>query len=157
MKPPPRPRILSGATYEYMTTCGKVYITVNSLYGTPVEVFVSMGKAGGCAAATLESIARLVSKALRSGLDLTSTIRTMDSISCRGSVIDRGVTVQSCPDAIAKALNEESKTAKATWEVVEQLRQEPTSGKTEDTDKDGDKDKDKDGDKDKSRSGAKQR
>lgn len=45
-----RPEVLYGETRQRMTGCGKLYVTCNKTpKGSLNEVFVTMGKAGGCA------------------------------------------------------------------------------------------------------------
>jgi ribonucleoside-diphosphate reductase alpha chain len=88
-----------------MTGCGKLYVTVNEdENGKPFELFSMMGKAGGCAASQAEAISRMVSTALRSGIDPKVVIKHLKNITCHrpfGFGPDR---VTSCSDAIAKSL-----------------------------------------------------
>ena len=70
----------------------------------PFEVFTQMGKAGGCAASQLEAIGRLVSLALRCGLDTHSVIEQLNGIRCPNPSWEKGGRIFSCADAIAKVV-----------------------------------------------------
>ena len=77
-----RPRTLFGPTQKIGTGHGNMYITINTIEsGGPLEVFGTLGKAGGCNSASLEAISRLRSLALSTG-----------------------VLIRSCPDAFATPL-----------------------------------------------------
>ena len=62
-----------------------------------------MGKAGGCDSAQLEAISRLVSLALRSGIDPDAVLEQLRGITCCPAW-DEGTLVRSGPDAVALAL-----------------------------------------------------
>lgn len=102
-----RPRIVNGRTIKVMTGCGKLYITINEDEdGNPFEVFAMMGKGGGCAAAQIEAISRMVSISLRAGITADTLVKHLRNITCHrpyGFGPDR---INSCGDAIAKALEE---------------------------------------------------
>ena len=67
--PRERPRQTQGITERVRTGHGNMYVTVNlDGEGMPFEVFGTMGKAGGCDAALLEAVSRLVSLACVPGL-----------------------------------------------------------------------------------------
>jgi len=68
------------------------------------EVFSSLGKAGGCASAQLESTCRLISLALRSGVDASAIVKHIRGIRCPSIAWEQGHSILSCPDAIATVL-----------------------------------------------------
>ncbi|MCM8793803.1 MAG: vitamin B12-dependent ribonucleotide reductase [Candidatus Omnitrophica bacterium] len=104
--PRPRPEVMRGTTTKINTGCGNLYITINEdEEGHPFEVFMQMGKAGGCAASQLEAIGRLVSLALRSGIDPVPIIEQLRGIRCPSPSWENGGTrIFSCADAIARVL-----------------------------------------------------
>jgi ribonucleoside-diphosphate reductase alpha chain len=104
ISPRKRPQELQGRTIEMSTGCGKLYVTINADEKGPFEVFASLGKAGGCAAAQTEATARLVSQGLRAGIDPEFMVKQLKGIRCH---IPHGLGEQemlSCADAIGKAL-----------------------------------------------------
>jgi ribonucleoside-diphosphate reductase alpha chain len=104
-QPKPRPDVTCGVTRSIMTGCGKMYVTVNEdEQGVPFELFNSIGKAGGCASAQSEAIGRLVSLALRSGVNPEIIVKQLKGISCHLPVWQNGLRILSCADAIGKAL-----------------------------------------------------
>ena len=96
-----RPAIIEGITARIQCGCGKIYLTLNFDEDKPFEVFDVMGKAGGCAAATSEAMARLLSWGLRSGASLEDAIKHLRGIQCHQPVHEGA---KSCPDAIGMAL-----------------------------------------------------
>lgn len=105
--PRKRPTTTIGSTKEVKAGCGKIYVTVNQdEQGMPFEVFTRVGKGGGCAAAQSESLGRLVSLALRSGVGSELIIKEMKGIGCHQPAWGEGGRVASCSDAIAKVLEQ---------------------------------------------------
>jgi ribonucleoside-diphosphate reductase alpha chain len=102
--PRKRPKVTSGITERVSTGCGYIYVTVNFDDQGISEVFSTLGKAGGCAAAQLEAISRLISLALRSGVDVDSIARHLRGIRCPSIAWEQGHAVMSCADAIASVL-----------------------------------------------------
>jgi len=79
-------------------------VTVNEDEHGLFEVFTSMGKTGGCVASFTEAIARLISVALRSGIEVEEIIEQLKGIRCPMPRWDEGAVIRSCADAIAKAI-----------------------------------------------------
>ena len=105
--PKPRPEVTIGTTTKVATGCGNLYITVNQDEdGNFVEVFTQMGKAGGCAASQLEAIGRLVSLALRGGIDSKVVIEQLKGIRCPSPSWANGKKIFSCADALSRVLEE---------------------------------------------------
>ncbi|MBN1152639.1 MAG: vitamin B12-dependent ribonucleotide reductase, partial [Dehalococcoidia bacterium] len=102
--PRARPKITRGVTERVTTGCGNMYVTINFDEQGPCEAFATLGKAGGCAAAQLEAISRLISNALRCGLDLNSIVKNLRGIRCPSIAWEQGKAVMSCADAIAGVL-----------------------------------------------------
>ena len=71
----PRPRALTGKTYNVETPVGKAFITINENGGEqPFEAFINTAKAGSETAAVSEAIGRLISYILR----MTSSVKPTD-------------------------------------------------------------------------------
>jgi len=107
--PRPRPAVVRGVTRKIATGCGNLYVTMNEDEHGLFEVFARLGKAGGCADAQLEAVGRLVSLCLRSGVKPNDIIKQLKAIRCPNPLLARGGPVLSCPDAIAKALEDHIK------------------------------------------------
>lgn len=102
-----RPKAMTGRTYLVMTGCGKLYITINEDEdGNAFEIFSTMGKAGGCASSQAEAISRMVSIALRSGIDPKNIVKHLKNITCHRPYGFGAERVTSCADAIAKTIEE---------------------------------------------------
>jgi ribonucleoside-diphosphate reductase alpha chain len=111
LAPRPRPEVTAGTTEKVKTGCGNLYITVNRDELGICEVFTSTGKAGGCPSQS-EATARLVSLALRSGVDIQAIIDQLKGIRCLSTVSRKNggeIKVLSCPDAIGKAIEQNLK------------------------------------------------
>jgi ribonucleoside-diphosphate reductase alpha chain len=127
IKPKARRDVIHGSTWKIRTGCGNLYVTVNEDEdGNLFEIFNQIGKAGGCAASQSEAIGRLVSLALRSGVDPGDIIRQLKGISCHTPVWYREGKILSCSDAVAKAiewhLNEKGERPRADAPAIGQIR-----------------------------------
>jgi ribonucleoside-diphosphate reductase alpha chain len=88
------------------TPLGKVYLTLNTADGLPFELFAQLGRAGSDVAAFTEGIARLVSLALRCGVDPQEVADELAGIGGQRSVGFGPNRVKSVPDAISQFLGE---------------------------------------------------
>jgi len=104
LTPRRRTKVTTGTTERVTTGCGHIYVTVNSDEHGICEVFSTLGKAGGCASAQLEATCRLISQALRSGIDVASVVSQLRGIRCPSIAWEEGKAVLSCADAIASVL-----------------------------------------------------
>jgi len=104
LTPRRRSKVTTGVTERVTTGCGYIYVTVNSDERGICEVFSTLGKAGGCASAQLEATCRLISLALRSGVDVASVVRQLRGIRCPSIAGEEGKSILSCADAIASVL-----------------------------------------------------
>jgi len=104
LTPRRRPKVTRGITERVTTGCGYIYVTVNFDDKGICEVFTSLGKAGGCASAQLEATSRLISLALRAGIDIASVTKHLRGIRCPSVAWEEGRAVISCADAIASVL-----------------------------------------------------
>lgn len=101
--PRPRPEVTTGFTEKVRIGCGNLYITVNYDENGICEVFTNTGRAGGCPSQS-EATARLVSIALRSGIDEKSIVEQLKGIRCPSTIRQKGLNVLSCPDAIGRMI-----------------------------------------------------
>jgi len=107
--PRPRPRKTTGTTIKSKTGCGSLFITLNKDEKGLFEIFTNLGKAGGCPSQS-EATARILSVALRSGVEPEVLIEQLRGIRCLSTVTRRrsnkDIDVLSCPDAIARAMQD---------------------------------------------------
>jgi ribonucleoside-diphosphate reductase alpha chain len=99
-----RPELLQGITSKIKTGFGNLYVTINTFNGKPFEVFAQIGKSGYDTMADTEAICRLISLALRSGVDVEEIIDQLRGIGGDSPVFGSGGLIRSVPDAIAKIL-----------------------------------------------------
>lgn len=103
--PRQRPAMTIGVTERVKTGEGTLYVTINEDETGICEVFSTIGKAGGNAAAQSEAISRLISLTLRSGIEPREIVKHLKGISGPTPVWDgNGGQILSTPDAIGKVL-----------------------------------------------------
>ena len=103
--PRQRPHRTVGVTERIKTGEGYLYVTINEDERGLCEVFTTIGKAGGNAAAQSEAISRLISLALRSGIEPREIVKQLKGISGPSPVWDgQGGQILSTPDAIGKVI-----------------------------------------------------
>lgn len=103
IRPRPRPEVTCGYTEKVRIGCGNLYVTVNYDDQGICEVFANVGRAGGCPSQS-EATSRLVSTALRSGMDVESLVEQLKGIRCHSTLRKKGLKVLSCPDAIGRVI-----------------------------------------------------
>jgi ribonucleoside-diphosphate reductase alpha chain len=108
--PRKRPTETRGTSTKVSTGCGSLYITVNYDDKGIFEVFSTLGKSGACSSAQLEAICRLISTALRSGVDVAQIVKQLRGIRCPSIAWEGGKSILSCADAIASVLEKHIKT-----------------------------------------------
>jgi ribonucleoside-diphosphate reductase alpha chain len=99
-----RPDTLDGFTTKMVTGMGNLYVTVTELNGWPFEVFATIGKSGKSTTAKTEAIGRLVSLALRSGVNVEKIVGQLKGICGEHPVFQKDGLVLSIPDAISRVL-----------------------------------------------------
>jgi len=102
--PQERPDTLTSVTDKIKTGFGNLYVTITYFNQKPFEVFASIGKSGYTTMADAEAIGRLVSLALRSGVDPKEVVNQLKGIGGSEPIFTEGGLVTSIPDAIAKVL-----------------------------------------------------
>ena len=95
-----RPDVLFGSTPRIKTGCGNLYMVVNDEGGLARETLVMFGKAGGCASATTQAVARLSSLALSLGASREDVAEKLSGIGCPHPSLE----CISCMDGIAQIL-----------------------------------------------------
>ncbi|MGE5573548.1 MAG: vitamin B12-dependent ribonucleotide reductase [Bacteroidota bacterium] len=105
IRPIERPDRLEGFTDVKATPLGKLFLTLNTVNRHPIELFAQIGKAGSDVAAFTEAIARLVSIALRSGVDPQEIADQLVGIGGSRSIGFGPNRVRSVPDAIGRFLD----------------------------------------------------
>jgi len=103
-----RPQQQEGTTSRRKTGCGYLYLT-DCTEAEYKEVFLRLGKTGGCPAAFLQALAKVISLGLRRKLEVEDVIRMLTDISCPIPMWNGAVQIMSCPDAVAKMLAEDEK------------------------------------------------
>jgi ribonucleoside-diphosphate reductase alpha chain len=100
-----RPDVLYGFTQKVRTGYGQLYLTVNEVEGKPFEVFAVIGKSGKSITAKAEAIGRLVSLALRSGVDVADVVGQLKGIGGENPIFQKKGLLLSLPDAVAWVLD----------------------------------------------------
>jgi ribonucleoside-diphosphate reductase alpha chain len=107
-KPRKRPHAMQGTTTKFKVgNCGNLYVTVNEDEQGVCEVFVNIG-GEGCPPLS-EAVGRLISLALRSGIEINAVLKQIREIRCIGCVSDEDTIVLSCPEAISRAIEAQLK------------------------------------------------
>jgi ribonucleoside-diphosphate reductase alpha chain len=104
LHPKERPTSLPSVTDKIKTGFGNLYITITFQNEKPFEVFASIGKSGYSTMADAEALGRLISLALRSGVEPEEVVQQIKGIGGSEPIFTEGGLIQSIPDAIAKIL-----------------------------------------------------
>jgi len=104
LHPQGRPDSLPSVTDKIKTGFGNLYVTISFNNQKPFEVFASIGKSGYSTMADAEALGRLISTALRSGVEAEEVITQLKGIGGSEPIFTEGGLIQSIPDAIAKVL-----------------------------------------------------
>jgi ribonucleoside-diphosphate reductase alpha chain len=102
--PEERPDTLTSVTDKIKTGFGNLYITITFFNQKPFEVFASIGKSGYSTMADAEAIGRLISLALRSGVDPKELVSQLKGIGGSEPIFTEGGLVTSIPDAVSRVL-----------------------------------------------------
>lgn len=130
LQPIDRPETLNGITKRIATPSGTLWATLNMYENRPFEMFCQIGRAGTDIYAFTESIARLISLALRAGVDPSEVVRQLRGIGGSGQIGFGPNRVLSVPDAIGRMLDQVSATryAGAEWYSPEPGNDEQAAG-----------------------------
>jgi len=104
-KPRYRPDVTHGITERVRVGCGtNLFITINEDEEGLNELFLSLGKSGGCVASHIEAMGRLISLALRSRIEPDEIIIQLRSIRCPSPTFGKEGPILSCADAVGKSV-----------------------------------------------------
>jgi len=136
----PRPRNLTGQTYNISTPLGKAFVTINvNGDSQPFEVFVNTAKAGSDTASVSEAIGRLISYILRLSSPIAPRERLKEvwrQLSGIGGGRSLGFgpnRVRSLPDGVARVLAEYLENTESAFKLDNRDIKNP--GKKENGDK----------------------
>lgn len=106
-----RPSKLSARVHKLDTGNGKMYVTVSSYDGKPIEVFLHVGKSGQVVNTFSEALGRVISIALQNNVSIDSIVKTLIGINSDKPTwtrFDESETkmkqVLSVPDGLAQLL-----------------------------------------------------
>jgi ribonucleoside-diphosphate reductase alpha chain len=105
-RPMERPQILDAKCIKIRTGCASLFTTVSTYEGQVFEVLTNIGRSGGCPQAMTEALCRVISTALRAGVDVEEIVHQLEGIRCPhiGPAMAGDKPILSCPDAIARAI-----------------------------------------------------
>jgi len=117
VQPRSRRDLTNGITERVRIGCGSLFVTVNYDDQGICEVFTNLGRAGGCPSQS-EATGRLLSMALRSGVDPHVLVEQLRGIRCHSTLRQPDLKVLSCPDAIGRVL-EKALASRAKNQLIE--------------------------------------
>lgn len=133
----PRPKALTGRTYNVGTPVGKAFVTINENGGEqPFEAFINTAKAGSETAAVSEAIGRLISYILRMASPTKPTDRLREVVRQLlgiggGRSLGMGPNrVRSLPDGIGQVLDMYLREKSGALPVMDDSRSSPDEGKS---------------------------
>lgn len=98
-----RPKVLESTTTRVKTGCGNLYVIISHNGKDPLEIFASLGKAGGCATCQNEALTRSITLGLKYGIPIGEFITELRNLRCPNPFPGED-GVLSCADGIAKVL-----------------------------------------------------
>lgn len=99
-----RPDELPSFTHKVQTGYGNLYITITEVEGRPFEVFCTIGKSGGSTMAKAEVTGRLISLALKSGIEVDEIVGELLDIDGGKQIAWKDTVIKSIPDAVGQVL-----------------------------------------------------
>jgi len=107
LKPRERAEVLQASNRVIQTGCGPLHVSFARDKQGPYEVRASLGRSGSCSSAQTETISRLLSLCLSSGIDQDLVYRQLRGQRCPKSAVDHGEKIRSCSDGIARVFERE--------------------------------------------------
>ncbi|MDR3101992.1 MAG: adenosylcobalamin-dependent ribonucleoside-diphosphate reductase [Methanocalculaceae archaeon] len=97
-----RPRELDGRTFLAQSGCCRLYITVNTHAGKPMEVFIrTVGT--GCEASS-NALGRSISTGLQNGVPYEKFVKQFAKVSCISALRNKSSEGMSCADVVGKCI-----------------------------------------------------
>lgn len=113
-----RPKTVSGKTTKCTSGCGSLFVTTNVVDGKPYELFVHHSD-GGCQS-NMEAIGRLISLALKEGIEVDEIVGQLSKIKCSNAIRSSKSEGDSCSQIIGKQLMESNrKRSEGLSEIVQ--------------------------------------
>lgn len=102
-----RPSVVSSVTYRVRTGCDQsLYVTVGTVEDRVIEVFLTIGKTGGCHLALNSALGIAISEGLQHGVPLDVYVDALKGVKCdRPVAFPRVDQMFSCPDAVYRILD----------------------------------------------------
>lgn len=97
---------LRGRTFKWKTVPENTYIILSEHEGKLAECFVIVGKGGQTVHGLSEALGRVLSLAMRAGVDLDELIDQLKNIGGADPVWDKGQLLQSIPHCIALSIEQ---------------------------------------------------
>ena len=97
-----RPRELVGRTFLAQSGCCRLYITVNTMDGKPMEVFIRTVGAG-CEASS-NALGRSISTGLQNGVPYEKFVKQFAKVNCVSAIKNKNSEGFSCADVVGKCI-----------------------------------------------------
>ncbi|MEA5036726.1 hypothetical protein SDC9_17417 [bioreactor metagenome] len=97
-----RPRELVGRTFLAQSGCCRLYITVNTMDGKPMEVFIRTVGAG-CEASS-NALGRSISTGLQNGVPYEKFVKQFAKVNCVSAIKNKNSEGMSCADVVGKCI-----------------------------------------------------
>ncbi len=120
IRPRPRPEVLQASNRLIHTGCGPMHVSFARDARGPYEVRAQLGPTGTCASAQTETISRLLSLCLSSGVDQRLVYEQLRGVRCPKGAVDRGDKILSCSDGIARVFERELGLSRQAPEISEE-------------------------------------
>jgi len=98
-----RPKELAGRTYLCQSGCCRLYVTVNLLDGTPMEVFIRTVGNGGCDANS-SALGRAISTGLQNGVPYGKFVKQFAKVNCISAIKNPSSEGHSCADVVGRCI-----------------------------------------------------
>lgn len=129
-----RPKVVGSINVKVVTGCGNMYVQMGWWNGALHEVFATLGRGGGCAMGFNEALTRSMTTGLRRGVPASDYVKQLKGVRCPVPLpFPKEDSVMSCPDAMAKVLEEYgSLTTDGMIKLVQELNAQPGDQSEED-------------------------